>query len=539
MNTVTFTLTFLFIYLHVAMNAQDNLPAKFQDSSVKWTSMERNEERGFFDQRFHPRLPIIIQDTIYTFANYFQNGRPDLAGYSGYSIKKINKNTGHTYWTTSRFYNKGSRKAISTPIIKDGNIIVTLFDEAAHELTSWHRSYPAHIVLDSQTGVIIDSNYVNRNHPDIPIRFSDVKKMLSESPIDEPRIYYKDGNYLHRRYVYWPKQGLINTLIDANGYDIAIDTTFLELNNASVDSWNDFPQNETVLISSGNTYDRFHRELLITRINGDRSTTTKVDPALIQDTTEFMGTSAIDNGHFVFGTTLFFYKNEFYVDSCHIGIKMFDLEGNLKDQMKFALSYDTINFASPSFYPIMDTLNNRMMVINTYLQDVGKHSSLEIYVSDGEGKKVIKRAWVSGTKDYIYPEYATMLDNGDILMYVGQVDKSTAKEGDFLLSNWWYWVLLDGTKMDITTVSTDDVSISQHHQLSVFPNPTSSTLQIVTDADYDHVLIHSTDGKITKQVTVSDGTVNVTSLPDGTYVCTLMKGGNIISSGVKFVKVGK
>ena len=513
------------------MKAQDNLPAKFQDGSVKWASMDWNEERGLYNQRFHPRLPIIIHDTIYTFANYLLGTN----GYCGYSIKKINKNTGHTYWTTSRYYNKGDRKAISTPIIKDGNIIVTLFDEAAHEATLWNKSYPAHIVLDSQTGVIIDSNYVNRNNPDIPIRFSDVKKMLSESPIDEPRIYYKDGNYLHRRYVYWPKQGLINTLIDANGYDIAIDTTFLELNNASVDSWNDFPQNETVLISSGNTYDRFHRELLITRINGDRSTTTKVDPALIQDTTEFMGTSAIDNGHFVFGTTLFFYKNEFYVDSCHIGIKMFDLEGNLKDQMKFALFYDTINFASPSFGAIMDTMKNRMMVINTYLQDVGKHSSLQIYVSDGEDKKVIKRAWLSGTKDYIVPEYATMLNNGDILMYVAQVDKSTAKEGDFLLSNWWYWVLLDGTKMDITTVSsTDDVGTA-HNLLKLYPNPTTNILQIEGLTSPADIRISDLNGVTVRTVKNVKSSVNIGDLPDGMYIFDIKN--KYISERHKVVKI--
>jgi len=85
--------------------------------------------------------------------------------------------------------------------------------------------------------------------------------------------------------------------------------------------------------------------------------------------------------------------------------------------------------------------------------------------------------------------------------------------------------------------SAHDITLTSPFIL--YPNPTSSTLQIVTDADYDHVLIHSTDGKITKQETVSDGAVNVSSLPDGSYVCTLIKGGSIISSGVKFVKVGK
>ncbi len=138
------------------------------------------------------------------------------------------------------------------------------------------------------------------------------------------------------------------------------------------------------------------------------------------------------------------------------------------------------------------------------------------------------------------PVIAKQARNGDLLVELGVLFDSVTIQGSKAVFNddpeWGYLIKIEGQELGIATGTQDQVI---RERVSLFPNPTSSTLQIVTDMDYDHVLIHSTDGKITMQETVNDSAVNVSSLPDGTYVCTLIKGGNIITSGVKFVKVGK
>lgn len=135
------------------------------------------------------------------------------------------------------------------------------------------------------------------------------------------------------------------------------------------------------------------------------------------------------------------------------------------------------------------------------------------------------------------PVIAEQARNGDLLLEFDVLLDSIAVGGSSLnlLGGWGYLIKIEAEELGITTGTQDQVV---RERVSLFPNPTSSTLQIVTDAEYDHVLIQSTDGKIIKQMTASDGAVNVSSLPNGTYVCTLIKSGRIITSGAKFVKVG-
>ena len=136
------------------------------------------------------------------------------------------------------------------------------------------------------------------------------------------------------------------------------------------------------------------------------------------------------------------------------------------------------------------------------------------------------------------PVIAKQARDGDLLVAFDiLLDSITAGSVTLnTLEAWGYLIKIEAEELGIATRTQDQVI---RERFSLFPNPTSSTLQIVTDAEYDHVLIQSTDGRIIKRMTVSDGAVNVSSLPNGTYICTLIKGSRTISSGVKFVKMGK
>jgi hypothetical protein len=164
---------------------------------------------------------------------------------------------------------------------------------------------------------------------------------------------------------------------------------------------------------------------------------------------------------------------------------------------------------------------------------------LQVFKSDGKGNTtLLKDSEVLDLKIFQLATIKELPDGNFVLAGVYNQIVDSNGSNDFRNPEFLESVLicLNKSELGLTSPAHDLTRISQ---FKIYPNPASSTLQIVTDMNYDHVLIHSTDGKITKQETVSDGAVNVSSLPNGTYVCTLMKGGRIINSGLKFVKMGK
>ena len=177
-----------------------------------------------------------------------------------------------------------------------------------------------------------------------------------------------------------------------------------------------------------------------------------------------------------------------------------------------------------------DVVNKRILLTHSRQNKMSESTFFELFASDGDTIKRVKRIEVEGSSDHFRTDMPLMMANGDILLYIAQFE--WRKPGQF-----FSWIMLDGAKMGIVS-STDEVE-SVRQPFVLYPNPTSSNIHILTDIEYDHVMIQSIDGAITKHVINSDTSIDTSSLPNGTYVCTLIKGGSIISSGVKFVKVGK
>ena len=218
-----------FILLVYNTHSQQNLPVEFEEEeAVKWAELEWMEGNSIKDQRFIYRVPpIIIKDTMYFFTNYrglFDNNIS--AGYCGYSIKKLNKNTGEKYWEVQRQYKEfRNRKAISQPHMRADRLVVTLFDEAPPRVgngTDWDRCYPAHIVIDRGSGKVIDSNYVNKQEDNLPF-FHATFEIGTFGYSRGSKFYFRDSLYLHR--TYWsPIKSYIDTKIDFEGKIISIDT---------------------------------------------------------------------------------------------------------------------------------------------------------------------------------------------------------------------------------------------------------------------------------------------------------------------------
>ncbi len=186
-------------------------------------------------------------------------------------------------------------------------------------------------------------------------------------------------------------------------------------------------------------------------------------------------------------------------------------------------------------YPVYNKSNNCTVLLSQFQDNADRYGVFMYSVCDSNQLNI--RSYTIPPNLSIFTVNGIITEDSNILLTTLQ-SKDTIINGD---RRRYYqsvaYLLFKGEKLGLTSGADEVESVRKPFVL--YPNPTSSTLQIVTDMDYDHVLIHSIDGKITKQETVSDGAVNVSFLPNDAYICTLIKGGRIISSGVKFVKVGK
>lgn len=200
-----------------------------------------------------------------------------------------------------------------------------------------------------------------------------------------------------------------------------------------------------------------------------------------------------------------------------------DRQGNLLN------TYPLINRS----YPIYNKSDNCTVLLSHFKDDTNRYGVLMYSACDSNQLNI--ESYPIAPNLNIFTENGIITEDNNILITTLQF-KDTIINGN---RRGYYqsvaYSLFKGEKLGLTT-SIDDVhSVSQPFML--YPNPTSSTFQIETDVDYDQVMIQSIDGMITKQVITTDMTIDVSSLPHGTYVCTLIKGGRIITSGVKFVKV--
>jgi hypothetical protein len=539
-----------FILFSLCLTAQKNA-FELKNGGTKWSFLLWNHNQTFDNQFFYLTVtpPIINGDTIYLFndcSSRFSEVDGWNYGTSGYNIKKINKTTGSQYWEIQKQYKKiGERKRLSDVKVDDGTLLVTLFDEKAVLSTSWYDGYPGHIVVDRKKGIIIDSNYVDKTDP--------LTKSL-EAIFDNGfgidyknrHLYKTDDGYLHR----WRIPRLINKYLDEKGRFISTDTIhFPRMNYRVVNSYYNQINDSlfTVLFAKDDTVGWDKRQINLYKYDKEHHLINTYDlTEHLLDTigiyTYFPITSnnniwlhSWDDNYFIIERNF-----EIFAKSRTYTYYLFTNQGEYLDRLDYTVTAEKDNdpnITYAGFWPVVDKINNRLLFFHTRQVNSNANSFFEILTRDGDTLRTIKKVDVENKNDHLKVYHSKMMDNGDILIYFEQFEVYGNFNIGFDFPRWYGWAMIDGAKMGIVS-STDDI-YSVRQPFMLFPNPTSSTLQIMTDADYDHVVIHSTSGKIIKQETVSDGAVNVSSLPNGTYVCTLMKGGSIISSGVKFVKVGK
>lgn len=211
-------------------------------------------------------------------------------------------------------------------------------------------------------------------------------------------------------------------------------------------------------------------------------------------------------------------ENYFTADSTNFFV--FDYSGELLNGFKKSEYYAAFN----------------MFLLENELYAVGLSDSLEfIKITNGE-IQILSKFKPENELTYFMPSNFFKASNNTILLLNNERaffynDLGSLTNDKFAQAN--SLMLFDFENLGIVT------SIKNHTILSdftFFPNPSSSTVEIKSDAEYDETIIYNLDGKILLKEINNNNTIDVSSLANGTYLCELKKDGKVMSSKVKFVK---
>ena len=209
--------------------------------------------------------------------------------------------------------------------------------------------------------------------------------------------------------------------------------------------------------------------------------------------------------------------------SSFIWLAWYDYLGNKKSKVDFVKIAD-LYYRDIRIIGVIDD----KLYITGYYEDANNNSKTDIlYLIEGESE--FKKSFT-----------LTLKNRPDILMFVNRTH--ILPNNDLILGynvetnqgEYQYYYCFDAKTLGLSTNSNDFRNLSF---FSISPNPSSSIIEIKTDADYDEVIIYNLEGKIVKCIKSNDPQIDISSLADATYICEIKKNGKVVGSGGRFVKV--
>jgi hypothetical protein len=521
----------LFIVL-ANLNAQENLPLRFEEDVIKWSELSWMEGQPSNDQWVHMACPPQIKDdTIYLFMNYYQKEFEDNRnyGYCGYIIKKLNLTTGEKYWETSRIYKEhGDRKILSWPTFKDKEIEVALYDES-HAIgpnTDWHECYPAHITIDRESGIIVDSNFVNKLNPELPRLRSFGNIFFSGST--RPTIFKNVDSYLHIR----RGLGLLErSSLTFEGEIIHKDSIFYPDNFYTPWSilFEKVEKDSFWLIIFSRNSDWSGIQVLFSKYDKDFNISETFDVTEHFDySIDAGGIYFIDRGYFVVETNF----TNFVDTTLKFQSYLFDDNGTFVDSISYTLRPGIDDIIVYGWLrPLVDRVNNRMIMTQSRQNSPIVGTYFEMYENSGDTISRINRIHVEGITDHFRNFYSTMLDNGDVLMYIEQFT-DPGPSGD----RWFSWIMLDGQKL-YNTSNTEEIYTEEfRNKLKLYPNPTTGMVHIENLNQPANVRIYKITGELMQYRENITDQINIDALPAGLYIFDIYDDDSI-SERHKIIKI--
>ncbi|KXK36695.1 MAG: cytochrome-c peroxidase [Bacteroidetes bacterium OLB9] len=410
----------------------------------------------------------------------------------------------------------------------DRNILkVTLFDEGSPGSggSDWSNCYPAHISIDINNGLVIDSSFVDYSDPTVP-KFQSIAGSQGESIITNPRFYTTEDGYLQREFS-TGNLGFIDTKISIDGKILNKDTTKIYFNYSPDDfRYFDNPDGTVGALMVSKTFNWTKREMKYLKYDKSLNLIDSSDLSMnFTDTITVFNFYRADNGYMITVTTF----DDFSIRTSKYTYHLFDTAGNLVDKLIYYLREGQDNgLVYGWLYPMVDIVNKRLILTHSRQNKLSESTYFELFASDGDTIQRVKRIEVEGIKDHFRTQYATMLENGDILLYVEQF-----AQNDPSSPRWYSWINLDGQEMNIISSTKNEQSI--FNKLKLYPNPTSGIVKIDLLETSASISITNINGQTLKTLHNVENEVDISELPAGMYIFDVRS--KDVSERHKIVKV--
>jgi hypothetical protein len=497
------------------LNAQDFYPFAFIDYTPKWSRYTMADSLSILTQGYIPEgKPIYKDGYLYLLHNIF-----DIAPNQGHITEKIDFKSGVLEWSNWNYFKQLNTREFASNLKFDGDNLSIIINKEINSnpflgLSLWFSSYLGTRSYSDQSGINVDSYFtntfdtLNKNVP-VPISiFATVRKYLANEK-GYKRISLSPNSM---------------QLLNINVLGHHLDSVQFLLNNLpySKGIWEgDISEDKIIFISHS-------------KLSGDSKEDQQVKLYIIdhdlniiheKDITSFLPKNGEDYELIAYNDKFFHIKSYESVFNVFqpVTFTSFDIEGNLIESITIdnVLKTDIISVSLSS--------DGTMLIANS--KDENEYSNIYIYKSDGNGNFELKKHLKPAKKDdllLINKMYHTY-DN-DILLSFLHISRKLQTLP--IVPKWRNWTLINGKDLGLTT-STYSYDVNRP---KLYPNPVSDLLNIESEFIYNEIEIIKIDGTLYKKEKTSTKYIDISILPNGTYICILKDNGKSIGQQ-KFIKI--
>ncbi|HRG40794.1 MAG TPA: T9SS type A sorting domain-containing protein [Saprospiraceae bacterium] len=460
--------------------------------------------------------PIITKEHLYVTANIL-----DKTTLNGHLSEKIDIRTGERIWSNFQYsIAPNTREYAQSPYLENGSYKVYIYKEIKTPPSGplsifWSKSILMKRNYDEVSGIEMDSLVTDS---------LDKKNTLLNVPesivTNLKTILAKEGN--NSRYTKVAPVGIdyLFTSVVLNEFGHIIDSVGLRIMRATfapkqirtvpvgVDS-------NLFQISSQNSTDSQSVQIVLMDKQLHILQNKEIIDLLPPQFEDHILIKTIENGFYVMSS-----RNKDIDNLYDIVISKFNYEMELQESFTFEKAPQSIGLIE---LPDGKTLSS-------FVKEENGFSNLYFYKSNGHGEvSIVKKLKCKKNNDQLFVRSLYLTKDNDLLMNITHVDDNSIITP---LPKWNNWTLFDGKSLGITS----SISTLQLSRPKLYPNPVSDLLVIETTLIYNEIEIINIDGTLSKKEANAVKYIDVSSLPNGMYICNLKDNGKSIGQQ-RFIKI--
>lgn len=490
-------------------------PVTFDGYTPKWVHYTMADGLSTLTQAYNLEgKPIYKDGYFYLLHNIF-----DMAPNQGHIIEKIDYRTGATDWKKWYYFDKINTREYASDLRFDGDNISIIVNKEINTnpflgFSLWFNSYLGTRSYSDKSGILVDSFFTN------PMDSLNKNLPVPLGILNTTRNYFaKQKDYIS---IILSPNSVRMLNINMSGHHL--DSVQTNLNNLPFAKgvWSGNINEDKILFISHSKLsgeNKENQQIKLYIIDHDLNIIFQKDiTSLLPENGEEYELSSYNDRYFHIKS----YESQFNIFQ-PITFCNFDIEGNLIERIRIDDVLKT-NIISESI-----SSDGTMLIANS--KEENEYSNISIYKSDGKGNIELKKHLRPSKSDdllLINKMYYTH-DNNVLLSFL---HISRKLQNLPIVPKWRNWTLIDG--IDLGIISSTNTFQLSHPQ--IYPNPVSGLLNIETTLIYNEIEIINIDGTLSKKKESSLKYIDVSSLPNGMYICNLKNNGKSIGQQ-RFIKI--